>query len=62
LSHEDYFFLDRKIRHWLDKHCQYEGNFGKFHYENPKYFEVFLYSPQSPVQSPDSVTTENSEQ
>ncbi|MDR2116907.1 MAG: hypothetical protein LBP87_11065, partial [Planctomycetaceae bacterium] len=40
LSHEDYFFLDRKIRHWLDKHCQYEGNFGKFHYENPKYFEV----------------------
>jgi hypothetical protein len=49
LQREFYFLLDKERRDWIDKHCQYEGSFGKFHYGNPKYLEVFLYSPQSPV-------------
>ncbi|MDR2754248.1 MAG: hypothetical protein LBC20_00945 [Planctomycetaceae bacterium] len=53
---------DKKTRDWIDKQCQYEGSFGKFHYGNPKFLDVFLYSPQSPLPASDSVTATDSEQ
>ncbi|MDR2441613.1 MAG: hypothetical protein LBE12_19800 [Planctomycetaceae bacterium] len=62
MKREHYFLLDKKTRDWIDKHCQYEGSFGKFHYGHPMFLEVFLCSPQSPVPLSDSVTTINSEQ
>ncbi|MDR1052622.1 MAG: hypothetical protein LBL39_00445 [Planctomycetaceae bacterium] len=36
---------DKKVRDWIDKNCQYKGSFGNARYGNPKYLEVFLYSP-----------------
>ncbi|MDR2441366.1 MAG: hypothetical protein LBE12_18550, partial [Planctomycetaceae bacterium] len=65
MSREHYISLsdlDKKTRDWIDKYCQYEGSFGKFHYGHPKFLEVFLYSPQSPIPLSDSVTATDSKQ
>ncbi|MDR2346732.1 MAG: hypothetical protein LBE18_11755 [Planctomycetaceae bacterium] len=51
IQQEHYLSLDKKTRDWIDKHCRYEGRFGKSHYGHPKFLEVFLYSPQSPIPS-----------
>ncbi|MDR0608896.1 MAG: hypothetical protein LBG58_02205 [Planctomycetaceae bacterium] len=45
LKRDHYLSLDKKARHWIDKHCQYEGSFGNFRYDSPKYLDVFLCSP-----------------
>jgi hypothetical protein len=50
LKREHYLSLDKKTRNWIDGHCRYEGSFGNFRYDSPKYFEVFLCSPRSSVQ------------
>jgi hypothetical protein len=48
ISLSDY---DKKTRNWIDKNCHHEGSFGKFHYGDTKFLEVFLYSPKSPPTS-----------